>query len=250
MRKMKEMKKAAASVILAAAMVVSMTGCGGSDTKTETPETPAETTAQTPAETTEADTAQENSLIGSWEAKADMGLSDLLSGEEDEKTAGGEAMTKDVDPDEVKVTFVFTFNEDGTYTLEADQETWKTIWSSYMDNVKKGLKEYMTQLIEEEAQKADESVEDVAKQEGYDSVDEWIDAKIEEALESMNEVNTTVNDMHQEGRYEAVDGTLYINTDTSKDIDQEKDIYGTYQFQGDELVIDNGTDLDMIYHRR
>ena len=48
MRKMKEMKKAAASVILAAAMVVSMTGCGGSDTKTETPETPAETTAQTP----------------------------------------------------------------------------------------------------------------------------------------------------------------------------------------------------------
>ena len=224
MRKMKEMKKAAASVILAAAMVVSMTGCGGSDTKTETPETPAETTAQTPAETTEADTAQENSLIGSWEAKADMGLSDLLSGEEDEKTAVGEAMTKYVDPDEVKVTFVFTFNEDGTYTLEADQETWKTIWSSYMDNVK--------------------------KQEGYDSVDEWIDAKIEEALESMNEVNTTVNDMHQEGRYEAVDGTLYINTDTSKDIDQEKDIYGTYQFQGDELVIDNGTDLDMIYHRR
>ena len=93
MRKMKEMKKAAASVILAAAMVVSMTGCGGSDTKTETPATPAETTAQTPAETTEADTAQENSLIGSWEAKADMGLRNLSSGEEDEKTGVGEAMT-------------------------------------------------------------------------------------------------------------------------------------------------------------
>ena len=247
MRKMKEMKKAAASVILAAAMVVSMTGCGGSDTKTETPATTAETKA--------ADTAQENDLTGIWERKLDVGLSNLLTGEENEEEAAvKEAMTKYVDPDEVMVYVVFTFNEDGTYTLEMDQEAWEAIKSPYVENVTKGLEEYMTQLIEDEAQKENISTEEVAKNKGYDSVDKWVDAEVEKSLRSvktlLKDEDEVINIGGQKGRYEVADGTLYINTDTSKDIDQENDIYGTYQLQGDELVIDNGTGADLIYHRR
>ena len=248
MRKMKEMKKAAASVILAAAMVVSMTGCGGSDTKTETPATTAETKA--------ADTAQENDLTGSWERKADVvGLSNLLTGKENEEEAAvKEAMTKYVDPDEVMVYVVFTFNEDGRYTLEWDQEAWEAIKSPYVENVTKGLEEYMTQLIEDEAQKENISTEEVAKNKGYDSVDKWVDAEVEIYLSSVRTLleneDRAINMVGQKGRYEVADGKLYINTDTSKDIDQENDIYGTYQLQGDELVIDNGTGADLIYHRR
>lgn len=211
------MKKSVVSAILAVSLVLSMGGCGfkaKNDTKV---------------------------LMGNWKAdlECEKIVKDELSKDEDAKSnnmAMIDTIKKYADFNELEATVTFKFNQDGTYSIEPDVEQWNSTWGTFCDAARDGAREYEKSM----------GVGD-AMVEGFESGEEFLGYSIAYILMDLRLPITKAVYVQQNGKYKAINGKLYVNEDSSKEVDTTTDYYGTYEITGDsELIVKNRDGVEYI----
>lgn len=194
------------SLALVLMMVVAMfAGCAAS----ETPETTAKKTDQ-------------ELLVGTW--KGEMDMIEAIMEEAGEALAGLEL-------DEFKVTAVFTFNEDGTYTMSLDEASVEAAFDGMIDS----LEGIMKEMMEGMAQEAGMSLDDLLAVSGMTMED--LMAVVKETLEEEDLVGEMVKEAKTDGKYKAENGKLFTTTEADAEFDEE--VYDTYNLDGDVLTLTN-----------
>ena len=211
------MKKSLVSVILVASMMLSIGGCGlkkKNDSKI---------------------------LEGNWKAdlECEKIVTDELSKDEDAKSnnmAMIDAIKKYADFNELEALVTFKFNQDSTYSIEPDLEQWNSTWGAFSTAALNGAREYYKSI----------GVGD-AMVEGFESKEEFLGYSIAYTLMDLRIPITKAVFVQQNGKYKAINGKLYINKDSSKDVDITTDYYGTYEITGDsELTVKNRDGVEYI----
>ena len=157
-------------------------------------------------------------LEGNWKAdlECEKIVTDELSKDEDAKSnnmAMIDAIKKYADFNELEALVTFKFNQDGTYS----REYYKSI----------GVGDAMV--------------------EGFESKEEFLGYSIAYTLMDLRIPITKAVFVQQNGKYKAINGKLYINKDSSKDVDITTDYYGTYEITGDsELTVKNRDGVEYI----
>lgn len=159
-------------------------------------------------------------LVGTW--KGDLDMTKTMMEELGEGVEGFEL-------DEFKVTAVFTFTQEGTYTMELDEESVQKA----MDGLIAGMEGFMKTMMEEMAKEAGMTLEDMLAASGMTMEDMM--SMVTEELEGQDLVGEMVKDAKSEGKYKAENGKLYL----SESLDAEVDInvYDTYTLEGDVLTL-------------
>ncbi len=211
------MKKSLVSVILVASMMLSMGGCGfkaKNDSKV---------------------------LVGNWKANLECEkiVRDELSKDEDAKSNNMimiDTVKKYADFNDLEATVTFKFNQDGTYSIEPDMEQWNSTWGTFSTAALNGAREYYKSIGAGDAMV-----------EGFESGEEFLGYSIAYTLMDIRIPITKAVHVQQNGKYKAINGKLYVNEDSSKEVDTTTDYYGTYEITGDsELTVKSRDGVEYI----
>ena len=150
-----------------------------------------------------ASATDQEKLVGTW--KGEMDMTEALKGELGDELEGFEMS-------DFKVTVVFNFTEEGTYTMSLDEASVQQA----MDGLIAGM------TLEDLLAASGMSMEDMMKM-------------IKEELEGQDLVGEMVEDAKAEGKYQAKDGKLHLSEGKDEDIDEA--VYDTYTLEGDVLTL-------------
>ena len=159
-------------------------------------------------------------IIGSWNASVDM--TDKLN----ESTAS----FGDITVESFKFDLTFTFNEDGTFALAIDEESFKESFSA----IKPTLVSALESSMEAMAEAFGVTVEDLLEGQSVEDI-------INEAFSS----KTFGEALTKDGKYKIEEGKLYVADKDAAEIGES--VYFTYEFKGsDELTLNSyvGADED------
>lgn len=159
-------------------------------------------------------------LVGTW--KGDMDLTEAMMEELGEGVEGFEL-------DEFKVTVVFDFTAEGTYTMELDEESVEKAFEGLI----KGMEGFMKTMMEAQAQELGMSLEDLLAASGMTMEDMM--SMITEELEGQDLVGELVKEAKTEGKFKAEAGKLFRSEEKDEEIDEEK--YDTYTLEGEVLTL-------------
>lgn len=177
---------------------------------------------------------EKDKFVGTW--KTDLDMTEMIN----------EGFSEDADMatyfkfDEFKITMVFTFNEDGTYKSDIDEDAFNTAYDGLVQSFTKGMKDYL---------------EATAKKQGLNlSADEMLklsgttmDAAIKESL-NKDTLKNSFDEIKGEGTFEAKDGNLILTDSKTNETSSE-----SYEFVSDsELKLvkpanSDGEELNKIY---
>lgn len=218
------MKKLLA-LLLAMVMVLAMfAGCAASDDKDDDKDD-----KKTSQKEPEENIPDQEKLIGTWEGKLDMTEAIMQ-----QVGAGMEGL----EIDDFSVTAVFSFKEDGTYTMQFDEDSVVEAFDGLVED----LGVFMEDMMKEQAEAAGMTLDEMLEAAGM-SMEDLVDVMVQ-ALEEQDLVDELVEGSKTEGKYEAKDGKLYTTDDPDADIDE--DVYDTYTLEGDVLTLTAtyGSDAD------
>ena len=168
--------------------------------------------------------SEADKLVGNWATEIDMSdfmndfvneaVAELEMGEEDVFSAYGFTMN-------------LSFNEDGTYKMEVDEDKMEETLETFNEELKVFIVKYFEALISD--QKLNMTVDEVLKQSGTN-----IDTLIAEfGLEDM--FKELAEEILAEGTYDANDGKLFTSDGKDSAIDEGE--YELYTLEGDVLTI-------------
>ncbi len=146
----------------------------------------------------------QNKFIGQWTTTVDItdNLKDLVKEIDSD-------LAEYVDFYQITVSYTYTFNDDGTYSLEINENDFKENWSDVRDDFIDGLDEYYIDIAKADMMQEGENVttEDV-----YNAVGDSIE---ELAIKTGNEVfgdetyELFVQSLENRGTYKVKDSKLY-----------------------------------------
>lgn len=229
------MKKLLA-LLLAMVMILALfAGCSGSDDKDDDKDdkddkkTSQQSGEKEDEKEAEANIPDQEKLIGTWEGELDMTEAIMQ-----QVGAGAEGL----EIEDFSVTAVFTFKEDGTYTMAFDEDSVEDAFDGLVED----LSVFMEDMMKEQAEAAGMTLEQLMEAAGM-TMDDLVDMVVQ-SLEEEDLVDTLVEESKTEGKYEAKDGKLYTTDDPDEDIDE--DVYDTYTLEGDVLTLTAtyGSDAD------
>lgn len=159
-------------------------------------------------------------IVGKWETTLDLGAMFDESLKSDSDMA---EMADTITFHSVDAKVVFDFKDDGTYTLEWDEDSSKTALESIKSDLKAGLGTYITDMFSDDelGMSAEEAMEMMGM-----SMDEMID----ELLNEMD-VESMLDELNSKGKYKIEDGKLYMTSEESEEIDENS--YDKYEFVSD-----------------
>ena len=159
--------------------------------------------------------AQQNPLTGTWELKTSYKtMAGSLPTEEELGNLSGYANF-----DGLYLTSVYTFAEDGTYTVKANTEQYimdcRTVWLD-------AINAYYTDQIAQ--RNLDITVEEAWELDGISA----------ETLVDETAVRTALADLNRTGNYVVRDGKLYLSAGTEYRVDES--VYTEFTMSGDTLT--------------
>jgi len=155
-------------------------------------------------------------LVGTWEGQLD--LTAVIRQQVPETM-------QDLDVGEFVVTAVFTFTEDGAYTMGLDEASMTRAVEAFVEKLEAAAKEQEL-TAEQAAQMLGMTPEEYAKKLLEKADVETLAAKVTAGAEA-------------EGRFEARDGRLFLSE--SPDAQPNEAVYSTYTLEGDVLTITAAT---------
>ena len=162
-------------------------------------------------------------FIGTWKAAIDV--TDTVT--EGLAQEGGE-IADYINLGKFEFVLLFTFNEDGTYSMSADENS----LNDSIENVKVALKDGLTKYCEEMIADTglDMSVDDVLMLSTGMSMDEMIEEGFSDDLFS-----GAIEEIESSGKWNAEDGKLYISDSMAGDIDETS--YVPYEITSNEIKL-------------
>ncbi len=139
-----------------------------------------------------------DTVVGAWETELDMSrlLAQSLGGE-------GEELEKYFDFSGLTMKLELTFDEDGTYVMQADEASASAMFTKLVDVMAAGMGDYMVASFK--AQGTEFTVKDIEDMMGG-SIEEMVkELFTEESLDDL------LDDMETEGEYEYEDGVLTMD---------------------------------------
>ena len=193
---MKNSIRKMASILLAALMLLMLFGCsksGASDQK---------------------------KFEGTW--KATVSLTDLAN-ESIQQSSGIDSQTfsKYFKVSKFELVLVFTFRDDGTYSLSVDEAQLNQNNKAFMDEIKAGMIKFFEDNLAEQG--IDMSVDEFVEAQAGMSLDEYFDQTFPASI-----FDGMADSFSATGKWKAEDGKLYLSQSTSADIDTND--YDLYEF--------------------
>lgn len=138
------------------------------------------------------------------------------------------------------IKIVYTFNEDGTYEIEPDEDSAKEAYAE----LEADLTACYTSFVNELATINEIGVDEVLALSGFASIEEVVETDLAEI-----EYEDMINEFYQEGNFEAESDKLFFSDGKEYGVDEE--MYETYELDGDTLTllsfVDNGEVDTEIY---
>lgn len=164
--------------------------------------------------------SDQEALVGTWKGELDM--TQAIKEELGDDLEGFE-MT------EFKVTAVFKFAADGTYTMELDEESVEKAFEGLLA----GMEGFMKTMMEAQAQEAGMTLDDLLAAAGMTMEDMM--SLVTAAFEEQDLVGELVEESKSEGKYKADAGKLYLSDGKENEVDEN--VYDTYTLEGDVLTL-------------
>lgn len=188
-----------------------------------------------------------NPLIGKWEGKADITEAVVTA----MKNELGDEL--DFDPDPIYVYGTLTFNEDGTYSFEFDEDKTTESVVNMIDGMKNVLKEAVYQAFEAEGisrEDADAAIEASAGM----SMDDYLETSMDDLKD---EIDLDLAENNEVGTFESKDTSLTLHPEDGADETMTFKLDGsklTLTFDVDQLDLDDdifdGIDkLEFVFDR-
>lgn len=175
---------------------------------TEAPtEVPTEVPTEEPTQEPDQSGANDNDkLVGVWETNINI-AEQVESGLESDETG----MFAGVELSDAYFKLILTFNDDGSYTFEADMDTYKEAMSQIVSEIVPVLKEYMVAILSLFAEEGQElSEEEMLAMLEISSWDEL-------GEQMLGEIDENEEEMSSSGTYELKDNTLRMTDDDGYD---------------------------------
>lgn len=160
-------------------------------------------------------------FVGNWECNLDM--TDMLN----QQFAAEKEIAEYVKAENFSFVVRMDFYQDGTYKMYADEASVEAAFEDIMGDVKKGLEKYFQDMMA--TQGLSMSVDELLALSGT-----TMDKLLEESFDK-DMVEDMVDEMEQEGNYEASEGKLYLSD--GKDHLVDKNVYQTYEITSDTLTL-------------
>lgn len=191
-------------ILLVMAMAVTLFGCGKGD---------------------------KDKFIGTWNAKVDATevFNDMLADELGDEMAGYFTFRQ------FDFVIVFTFNEDDTYTMYIDEDSFMAAMEIVKDDCKAGLERYFEDMIAAEG--LDMTVDELMALSGY-TMDELMEEAFGDAL-----TDEMMDSMKSSGKWKADGGKLFM-TESNDDDNYNEAGYELYEFTSDGIKLVAGDDAD------
>lgn len=170
----------------------------------------------------------DNAIVGTWEVKLE--LVEQMQKEIDELGMGDYLSL-----DSYSAVLRFTFNDDGTYSYEADRGSLEQSLEGMKQALRDGLIAYADEMI------AEQGLEGVTAEEVYEATGTSLDELIDQAY-TEEDLDGVVEDLSAEGNYKTKDGKLYLSDGLDHIPDDE--IYYNYTIEGDTLTLVDGVGED------
>ena len=183
--------------------------------------------SKAPETTAAPELTDQEKLVGTW--KGEMDLTEAMKEEVGDDLEGFEM-------GEFKVTVIFKFTQEGTYTMELEEESVEQA----MENMITGMEGYLKAMMEAQAQELGMSLEDLLAASGM-TMDDMM-TLITAAMEEQDLVGELVKEAKTEGKYQAKDGKLFNTQSLDEEIDEN--VYDTYTLEGDVLTLTESFGMD------
>ena len=194
---------------------------------TEVPVTEVPVTEVPPTEEPVVDDA--TALLGTWETEIDFSEAMTSSANEDGQFG-------DLEFHDICFTVLVTFNEDGTYTAAADEETAAAAFEAMIDQMAPVIVTMMKAQVAEALGKEPDEVTDEEALEllGLFGVTSW-DELIDMFREQMDPSEMT-EEMESTGRYELRDGKIYM--EDFFDMSEDESTWNRYELTANTLTLE------------
>ena len=167
------------------------------------------------------DEAQVECLLGNW--VGNINIAKELNAQINTEGLEGFSLER------VEVKFFISFNEDGTYIITSDADSFDTTIKQLKAEYSKALIRYLEVFIEDN--KLDTTVEEVLKLSGYNSAEEMV-----EEIVPVEEIKESLAELYQEGRYKVKNNGIYVSDSFDKEAQIGRNgIY--YDYSDAKLVI-------------
>lgn len=172
-----------------------------------------------------------NKLVGEWEATLE--LADAINAQ---FASEDPAVAEYLSVDEFNIKLTMTFDKDGTYSMEVDEDSVEEAVEALKTSMSSGMRRYMEAMIEDTG--VNMTVDELLQ-----SQNTTLDELIESAF-GAEMVEAMVGEMNVKGQYLVEDGKLYTNDDEDEEIDTDKDEAADFELDGDELKLEAPDDSD------
>lgn len=165
-------------------------------------------------------------FYGTWQSTIDM--SDIISEGWDDD------IKEYVEISDFNLTILFTFNEDGTYSITVDESLLQESFDQLKDQFAVGMEAYLTDYIDE-----------MGLGMSLDEFWELADTSLEELVEESfgDEImDSLVSELVAEGNWKVSGGKLYMSDGVNASIDES--MYETYEISGNQLTLLEGVGGD------
>lgn len=185
---------------------------------------------------------EEDKFVGTWKATVDM--SQAVMDEIAASDPNGE-LSPYVDLEGYAFDYVWTFNEDGTYTMSVTKESAQAA----ADALEATLRSTFEKMILD--QFAQQGYTDITLDEALSTTGMDIDSLVAQSMEGLD-VDDLVDDFYNEGNFSAKDGRLYFSAGKQYAVDEN--VYDTYEFTAEGALkitdevdpSDSSSDMSMI----
>ena len=209
------------SFLMILALSILATGCGKAGETSSTETDPSHAAISFVSEESSDPSANDaEGILGTWDTVWDMSdlFNMMLSMDDD-------AMSEFVHIDKLDFPMQFTFNENGTYTITADEATLQASLEGMKEDLQAGLNRYFEYMIREN--ELDMTVEEMLAASGIESMDEYLDMV-------MGGFEGTSEAFESTGKWSIVDGKLYMVDEYEEFSENE---YFTYELTENELKL-------------
>lgn len=166
-------------------------------------------------------------LVGNWIGKINLAkeLNEQIKAENVENMSF----------ENVEVTVLMSFNEDGTYSIDVDESSIDATIKQVKSEYERMLTQYLEAFIKDN--KLDTTVQDMMKLSGYDSISQMVEDIVPE-----QQIRDQLADIHCAGRYKVQNNGIYVSD--SLDTEAELMKNGMYYYFSDvNLVIVSASSL-------
>lgn len=170
--------------------------------------------------------SEQDKLVGRWETSVE--LTSLLN---EEISNSSDLMKEYVEPGEYKVTFLWTFYQDGTYSMLPESGSLEKAEREFYNSVRKGMETYLQEELEKISP-------ELSREEYLAGLGLTMDSFMLQLLGD-NPISAFLQDLElkKRGCYVLEDGKLYLSESINRDPGKDHLLYELHE---DTLILELG----------